>query len=179
MQHEELIAKERETANKLLDHPFLKGTPVPESLVFWAAKLASLVEGNDPRVADLYKALRDCLYRETSVTMLAPYAFVDVTRTWGLEDARELERWHNAYKNYSVDAKRSAYQAAKIAASIKGVPIDTDALVPSCRGDFHGPRVHGPATSLRKGYMIQSTTRVNEIGTLGCFSSPRLCGVRG
>jgi len=128
MMEYDLTAKEREIAERLCDHPLLKGTSVPEGLLFWSAKLLALVNGNDPRVAGLYKVVRDCLYSQTSVNMFAQYAFVETADAMGPEEARTWERWQSAYMRNVSDARHSAYQAADIAASILGVPIDTNAL---------------------------------------------------
>jgi hypothetical protein len=135
MPYEDLNEKEREIANTLCDDPLLKVAPVPQGTVYWAAKLASLVDTNAPRVADLYKALRYCLFceawtRAMSPYMLEHYASIESVSTWGPEGFREWERWLNAHKQHGVNAKLSAYRAAEIVASIHGVSIETDTLSP-------------------------------------------------
>jgi len=43
----DLVAKEREIANRFTGDVLLKGRSVPMGTVFWAAKLAAIVDDND------------------------------------------------------------------------------------------------------------------------------------
>ena len=182
----ELTTTEYEIANKILDSSFLKEVSAPKDLLFWAVKLAALVEANGPhakylhrleyydrrkyfgRLKYLYELLGHCLYCEARARELVwrgPYyssrfSPMQIAQALGPEAIRDVEHWKGVYAYYAYDAKLSACQAVQtvteMIALIEGVSIDVNALVPK-----DASTVYSTEGVLRVGYTALTT----DIGT--------------
>jgi hypothetical protein len=150
-----LDAKEREIANKILSYNLLKGMDIPGAALFWAVKLAAMVDPNDSRAESLYKVLGHCLSCEARANEL-------------LKMYHSSELWKNAenvYEYYAIDAKFSASQAAEIVAEIvasHGVSIDSNVFV--SQGDLGAHPTEDVLKTAYTAVYAVLTARVNPIG---------------
>jgi hypothetical protein len=122
MQYEALTAQEREIADKLCDDDRLRGRRVFHGLVYWAAKLGAIIDGNDPRAPCFYEALRNCLSCAATARALSkPHAH---------DSPDAFQAWRRARKHSMMWSTFSAHRAVDIAKLIQGMSIESRALVP-------------------------------------------------
>jgi hypothetical protein len=112
-----LDANEVKIANNILRYAPLKGPFVSQPTLFWAVKLASIVDLSRSRAERLYEILGYCISCQSwAEEMVTRCSSINDYRSLEFDEFLVLQKWEKAYARYSLEARKSALRATEFVA---------------------------------------------------------------